>query len=297
MLGIVRMAFGTLVLLRTTPLLAPLHVPYLRSAFPLLGWPVPTWHVPLVGPPLPAWLVMALCIARTVAVGLFTVGIRARASGIAGGLLAWAVLAQDAGAYINTYNLLFLGLIVLGASGGGASHAVLPEPEPDEGSGIALTRAFVVSVYAWSGIAKLNAAWLRGDVLERLYASGIVRGSLADALLASSGRCAVAAWGVAATELALGPLLLWPRTRRVAWAAALVFHASLEVSVHPDFFGYAMAALLLVFVDRGGSRHCGVVMIGGTVPMDVHAPSEQPSGQKNSRVCHAHWPATHEPSS
>jgi hypothetical protein len=45
-------------------------------------------------------------------------------------------------------------------------------------------------------------------------------------------------------------LLLWRRTRRPAVVAALAFHAVLQVTVHPDFFGFAMAALLLAFVAR-----------------------------------------------
>jgi hypothetical protein len=254
-LGITRILFGTLVLLRTTPVLAPLHVSYLHSTFPLLGWPAAAWHVAFWGLALPAGVVAALCIARTIAVLLFTVGIRARESGVAGVALAWVVLAQDATAYINTLHLLFLGLIVLGTSGAGSVWAWRAEPEIDRRSGLMLTRAFVVSVYAWSGFAKLNASWLRGEVLERLRANDVVAGALSDALLSSTTGCAAAAWAIAATELAIGPLLLWPRTRRAAVVAALAFHAALQVSVHPDFFGFAMAVLLLVFVEPGARDH------------------------------------------
>jgi len=34
-----RAAIGAVLLLRTTPLLAPFHIWFLRDAFPLLGWP------------------------------------------------------------------------------------------------------------------------------------------------------------------------------------------------------------------------------------------------------------------
>jgi hypothetical protein len=199
---------------------------------------------------LPSSVVAALCIARTVAVLLFTLGIHARAFGAAGGLIGWIVLAQDATGYINTFNLLLLGLVVLGASGTGSAWALRAEPEIDPRSGLALTRAFVVSVYAWSGIAKHNSSWLHGEVLQQLRTSGVVRGGLSDALLSSATRCTAAAWSIAATELAIGPLLLWRRTRRPAVVAALAFHAVLQVTVHPDFFGFAMAALLLAFVAR-----------------------------------------------
>jgi len=250
-LGIARILLGALVLLRTTPVLAPLHVPYLNGASPLLGWPTSAWHVADAGLALPAGVVATLCVVRTVAAVLFTAGVRTRASGLCAGVAAWIVLAQDATGYINTYNLLFLGLIVLGLSGSGSAWALRAEAEGDPRSGLALARAFVVSVYAWSGIAKLNLAWLRGEVLGQLHAAGVVRGPLADAILASSTGCTVAAWAVAGAELAMGPLLFWPRTRRAAVVAALAFHAALEVSVHPDFFGFAMASLLLAFVGAG----------------------------------------------
>ena len=55
------------------------------------------------------------------------------------------------------------------------------------------------------------------------------------------------AWVLAATEMAIGPLLLWPRSRKAAIVAALLFHAALEQAIHPDFFGFAMAVLLLSF--------------------------------------------------
>jgi hypothetical protein len=262
-LGLVRVLFGTLVLLRTTPVLAPLHVPYLRATSPLLGWPSSTWHVPMWGPALPAGLVATFCVARTLAIVLFTLGVHARESGVASGILAWAVMTQNAGSYINTFHLLFLGLIVLGVSGAGSTLAWRRELEVDPRSGLALTRAFVASVYAWSGFAKLNLSWLQGDVLQRLHADGVVHGPIADALLAMTPGCTVAAWTVVGTELALGPLLLWPRTRSLAWVAALTFHAVLELSLHPDFFGFGMSVLLLAFVETGGARHCAVDMYGG----------------------------------
>ena len=261
LLGVARILFGMLVLLRTTPVLLPLGIPYLVGTYPFLGWPAQTWHVAMLGGLWPDAVVKALCVARTLAILLFTLGVRAREAGVAAGVLAWAVMSQDAGSYINTFHLLYVGMVVLGASGAGSSRALHREREVDLASGLALTRALVVSVYAWSGYAKLNAQWLRGDVLESLCASRAVRGPIADALLTSPGAFAATAWLVVATELALGPLLLWRRTRRAALVLALTFHAVLEISMHPDFFGFAMAILLLAFVEpawlgslRGGVR-------------------------------------------
>lgn len=254
MLGVARLVFGGLVLLRTTPALRFLHVPYLENASPLLGWPSGGWRIAAGGLALPAVAVAGLCIARTLCVLLFTVGVRSAEAGVTASILGYIVMAQNIMGYVNTLHLLLLGMLVLAASGAGSRLALWPERANDPRSGLFLVRAFVVSVYAWSGLAKLNGSWLRGDALTQLHASAIVRGPLGDAVLASPSIAAVVAWVVAATELALGPLLLWPRTRRAAVVGAVLLHAALEAAVHPDFFGFAMAALLLSFVEPGTAR-------------------------------------------
>jgi hypothetical protein len=264
MLGIARVVFGALVLVRTTPLLAFFRVPYLDGASPLLGWPSGGWHIAAFGLALPAAVVAALCIARTLAVVLFMIGVGTTAAGVAASALGYVVLAQNLMGYVNTLHLLLLGMLVLAVSGAGSRFALWPERAVDPPSGVGLVRALVVSVYAWSGLAKLNRSWLHGDALTQLHLYGVVRGAVADSMLASPSGRATAAWGVAATELALGPLLLWPRTRPVAIAVALLLHAVLEASVHPDFFGFAMATLLLSFV---------VPRVGG---LTDKAPATQP---------------------
>jgi hypothetical protein len=249
MLGVARACFGGLVLLRTTPVLAPLHIPYLEGVMPLLGWPTATWHVAAFGLALPASVVAILCVLRTVATILFALGVRAGPAGLAGGVLGWIVLAQDVMSYVNTLHLLFLGMVVLAVSGAGSAFALRPEPIVDPRSGLALTRALVASVYAWSGLAKINASWLSGDALGQLQQYQVVHGVLAESLLTTAPSRALVATGIATIELALGPLLLWRRTRRATLFLALALHLGLEISVHPDVFGFAMAALLLSLVE------------------------------------------------
>jgi hypothetical protein len=253
-LALARVVFGSLVLLRTTPLLAFLHVPYLDGATPLLGWPSDAWHIAAFGLALPAAAVAALCIARTLCVVLFTVGVGTTEAGVTASALGYVVLAQNVMGYVNTLHLLLLGMLVLAVGDAGSRFALRPEPAVDAPSALQLVRGMVVSVYAWSGLAKLNGSWLRGDALAQLHDAGIVRGALADALVTSALGRMIVAGGVAATELVLGPLLLWHRTRAAAVVIALLLHALLEVSVHPDFFGFAMAALLLSFVEPRALR-------------------------------------------
>jgi hypothetical protein len=248
-LALARVVFGGLVLLRTTPLLGFLHVPYLDGATPLLGWPSDGWHIAAFGLALPATAVAALCIARTLCVVLFTVGVVTTKAGVTASVLGYVVLAQNVMGYVNTLHLLLLGMLVLAVSGAGSRFALQSEPAIDAPSALLLVRGLVVSVYAWSGLAKLNGSWLRGDALTQLHDAGIVRGALSEALVTSALGRVVVAGGVAATELALGPLLLWPRTRGAAVVIALLLHSLLEASIHPDFFGFAMAVLLLSFVE------------------------------------------------
>jgi hypothetical protein len=245
-LGTVRVLLGALVLVRTTALFELSRT----SPSPLLGWPTPAWHVAVFGLALPPAVVAALCVGRTLSAAAFTLGVRASATGPAAAALGWMVLSQDALGYVNTLHLLYLAMLVLGLAGAGASVALRPEPIVDLTSGVALVRALVVSVYAWSGLAKLNGSWLSGEALAQFHAAGIVRGRLADVALASHARCAAAAWVVVAVELSLGPLLLWRATRRAAVAVVVALHLSLEASVHPDVFGLAMLVLALAFTGN-----------------------------------------------
>jgi hypothetical protein len=64
-------------------------------------------------------------------------------------------------------------------------------------------------------------------------------------LLSTPALRAILANAVVLGELAIVPLLLARRTRRLGVIAALGLHATFEAAVSPDLFGWAMAALLL----------------------------------------------------
>jgi hypothetical protein len=88
---------------------------------------------------------------------------------------------------------------------------------------------------------------LSGDALASFRETGLVAGPIADAVASSTTRLHAASWLIVVTELAIGPLLLWRRTRRAALAIALAFHVVVQIAVHPDFFGFAMVILLASF--------------------------------------------------
>jgi hypothetical protein len=111
----------------------------------------------------------------------------------------------------------------------------------------------VIAIYAWSALAKLNATWLDGSALRLLRDVGALEGPLARTVLGSDTGLRIAAWVVLLGEAALVPGLLFRRTRSWAVVAACILHASIEMTAHPDVFGWLMIVLLSAFwpeVDR-----------------------------------------------
>ncbi|MFT3769100.1 MAG: HTTM domain-containing protein [Minicystis sp.] len=242
-----RAALGLLFLLRTTPILAPLQIPVLRGTAPLLGWPDDRWHgSPTI--PLPAALVAALCVLRTVAAIAFMLGIEAPLAGIVAGVSGYLVLVQRPFGLLFTLHLLYLGVILLALTDCSSVLSPRPRPARAPASGILLIRLFVASVYAWAAIGKLRHDWFDGHTLEVLLRQRWLSGRIAEVLLATPDRRVAAAWAVALGEFALGPLLLWRRTRLVGLAVALAFHLGIEVIGHADLLGYEMMALLICFI-------------------------------------------------
>jgi hypothetical protein len=240
-LGWARAAIGTLILLRTTPLLARFDLPFLRSASPLLGWPDGRWTVAW----LPSVVVALLCIVRTASAVCFSIGYRVRVAGLLCGLSGLVILIDDPFQFVFTVVQLYLAAIVLSLTDAGGAFALFPVPVRYPGSSRWLIRIFLASIYFWAGLYKLRADWLDGRTLELLQRSGALTGRLIAVTMHSELPRRVAAWGVVGLELSLGPALLLRQTRRWALLGALAFHGLLQLTAYPDFLGFGMCALLL----------------------------------------------------
>ncbi len=249
-LGHSRVALGLILIVRTTALSRLLPWTVSHVSVPLLGWPEHGFRAAWGGLEVPDGVVIALCVLRTAAAVLFTLGLWTRAAGTVAAVAAFAVLSQDAFGFKFTLYTLFVGTWLLAISGAGRHFALRPSPSGTAGSSRWLVRGFVASVYAWSAIAKMRGAWLGGETLHTLYQTHYLTGDLADVLFATVAGCRAAAWGVVATELLLGPMLLLRRTRLVGIVLAVGMHAAYEWTAHPDVFGWVMAALLVSFGGR-----------------------------------------------
>jgi hypothetical protein len=239
---------GAIFLARTTQAARIFKGVLVPPAGPLLGWPEPgVWRVAALDAVLPDAVVKAACVARTVAGVLFLVGCFPRAAGIVAFATAAVVASQDPFGYIFTLQTLFLGVLAVGLADSATHLAVFPRPARAPRSSMWLVHGFVASVYLWAAIAKMRRPWLDGSVLEAFREDGYIRGWLSDTLLVHDLPRRVCAWGVLGAELALGPALLWRRSRVAALVTACLLHAVFEVTTHPDVFGWVMGALLLSF--------------------------------------------------
>lgn len=229
LLVVIRVTVGAIFLARTTPLLGWLGFRFAEPT--LLGWPSQGFHVSFFS--IPAWLAATLVVVRTLAALAFTAGFRARVFGVVAAIAGWVLLADDALAYVNSLHLLYLATLFVALA---------------DVSTMWLVRAVPLSVYAFSALAKMNAEFVSGRALLGFCEDGILRGVVARAVCLTPGRANVASMLVIAGELALPILLAIRRTRHVALACAIVFHVTIEWTMHPDVFGWLMVTLLLSFL-------------------------------------------------
>lgn len=243
-LAYMRVGIGALLLLRTTPLLTPFDIPWLRSTAPLLGWPTGGFGLAF----LPAWGIQALCIVRTLAALLFMLGVAGRVSGLVCGIAGFLVALQYPLGFFFTIHLLYWAAILLAFTDGVSVLALAPSAPRDSPLDTWLLRAFVASIYFWAGVYKLRPDWLDGRTLALFHHPTALGGPLADLLFSTAWLPPLAAKLIAGLELSLGPLLLWRRSRRFALPVAYALHITLELTAHPDLLGWGMMVLLLCFI-------------------------------------------------
>lgn len=237
-----RIVVGVTILIRSTPLVASLHHPLLDVPPTLLGWPDEGWHVPL-GPALPSDVLRVLCVLRTIFAALFVLGVRPRVSGIGVGAIGLVVALDDVFASSHTFRLLYGSAIVLATTDCASTWALRSEPVVDVDGSAWTVRWWLVSIYAWAAIAKLNAGWLSGQALALDVRDGVLNAWPARAIADPNARVACAG-SVVAIEIGLALALTSTRLRRAAVVVAALAQCVFELAVSPDLFGLIIAVLL-----------------------------------------------------
>jgi hypothetical protein len=140
-------------------------------------------------------------------------------------------------------------------------------------------RWMVVAIFTWSGVQKLvHGYWVHGQYLayaldtagfrpvlglllrpEELTRLAGYRGAVGDGpYLVESWRLLAVSNGTWLVEMALGPLLVWRRTRVAAAVAGLGLLVGIEVGAREVFFGLVFANAILTFLPPAAHRRAVV---------------------------------------
>jgi hypothetical protein len=126
-------------------------------------------------------------------------------------------------------------------------------------------RAQLGLVYVYGGVAKLNADWILAAQPLRIWlaASGDV--PLIGPLLGRTEVAYLFSWAGIAFDLGIVPLLLWRRTRPLAYALVVVFHVLTSMLFAIGIFPWLMIGLTPIFFAPDWPRRV-LARIGGVAP-------------------------------
>jgi hypothetical protein len=157
-----------------------------------------------------------------------------------------------------------------------------------------LLRFQVGVVYAFAGLAKLQADWLGGLPL-RLWLPARAGLPVVGPLLEQPGAARVLAIAGAVFDCTVVPLLLWRRSRPVAWVALVAFHVSTWVLFPIGVFPWLMIGVSTVFFAPDWPRTLAARVRsrsgGGQNAMTFCPPPERPRPRRGFGAAAAVWVA------
>lgn len=165
-------------------------------------------------------------------------------------LLWWMSYLMQKSAYNNHYYLLVLLCMVMCVLPAHASHSL--DARRNGGRDwcyrwhVVLFIAQVFIVYTFAAVAKLNADWLQGVPINKWFEYK-ADFWLIGPLLALDWMPYVVAYMAILFDATIAPLLLWHRTRKVAFAASIVFHLFNSAVFHIGIFPFMSIAFCLFF--------------------------------------------------
>lgn len=112
-----------------------------------------------------------------------------------------------------------------------------------------LIRFHIGLPYFFGGIAKLNADWLSGVVMRDFLQASAFAECLSHPLAPQ-----LIAWSGLSFDLSIVPMLLWRRTRLLAYFAAVLFHVTNHFLFHIHIFPWFMLLATTVFFEPDWPR-------------------------------------------
>jgi len=108
-------------------------------------------------------------------------------------------------------------------------------------------RSFIIIVYAYAGIVKINEDWLRAEPLRHWV--GTTDKSIFGEIITYESTAYFMSYGGLVYDLIVGPLLLFPRTFWLGILLSLIFHGSNKILFHIGIFPYVMIASTSLFFN------------------------------------------------
>jgi hypothetical protein len=268
-LALLRVAFGTILLMYQTGLYGISRVASWAPAFPRhrfaseAAYYLAGFHLPAPGF---AWLpVPSLSGYRRLEVAAFLLtlawscGLATRVTGpLLAALWSYFLLVSQL-SYQHFYFLLCLVLLIL-AFAPTADHLSadallrrrwrLPPPPPRSLLPVRLLQGTVSIVYGFSLLSKLNQDWFSGQIIEALRSEGAYAGPLAPLVLASFPPRFLSLFTLAVEGFLVFALWL-PATRPLAVALGVALHLGIDAMMPVATYSYQMLGLYLAFVTLG----------------------------------------------
>jgi Vitamin K-dependent gamma-carboxylase len=249
-LAVLRMAFGLIMLISTIRFIAKGWVRefYIASKFffPFYGF---EWVHPLSATGM--YIVFALMVLTTVGI---TLGLFYRASIITFFLCFTYVELLDKSYYLNHYYFVTLitFLLMLVPAHRYFSLDVWRRPSLKvthvPAWMIDVFKAQLCLVYGFAGISKLNHDWLMEAMPLRLWLPANAGIPIFGHLLRQTWVAYAFSWFGAIFDLAIGPLLLYTRTRKIAYVFVILFHVLTGILFKIGMFPYIMIAVTIIFL-------------------------------------------------
>jgi vitamin K-dependent gamma-carboxylase len=168
------------------------------------------------------------------------------------------VFLLDKAEYLNHFYAALLLLALIAVAPADRALSVSAWRRPDRPRTVPVWAVWALRfqlgvIYAYAGIAKLGADWLAGEPLGTWLAARSDMALIGPALEASWAAPALS-WGGMVLDLAAVPLLLWRRTRAVAFCLIVAFHVTNAVIFDIGIFPPMMIAATTVFFDPDWPR-------------------------------------------
>jgi vitamin K-dependent gamma-carboxylase len=226
---------------------------FLRPAF-LFKYPGLEWLAPLPG----AWLYVHFLVLGVLA-ALIAVGYQYRLATALFWLGFTYVALLDRTQYLNHFYLISLLVLLLCFVPANSLWSLDARLRPQLRSdtvpawSLWLLRFQVAIPYLYGGIAKLNGDWLHGLPMQ-IWMSRMTGVQRVVPAFGEHWLALVFSYGGLAFDLAIVPLLLWQRTRYVAFAAAAAFHVMNAVMFQIGIFPWLMIAATTLFLPPDWPR-------------------------------------------